>query len=130
MLISPVSGSDARVRVLMKVSGTVVGRLLKLTSLATPQVKLDEKIAREQGFDSVAPLAAIAVALLDAGQIDLECLATQMLCGECLLPGFGMDGVPVIHVGICDGAGASLIEWRDCLAVVVSFFVFDLCKPA
>ena len=74
------------------------------------QVKPDEKIAGEQGFDLVSPLAAIAVALFDFGQIDLECLAAQIFRSTHFLPGFGIDGVPVLHVGIRMGAEASLIE--------------------
>ena len=41
---------------------------------------------------------AKAPGLFDFGQIDLEFLAAQMLRGVLFLPGFGMDGVPELHV--------------------------------
>ena len=69
------------------------------------QVKPDEKIAGEQGLDLLSPLAAIAVGLFDVGQIDLECLAAQIFRSTHFLSGFGMDGVPVFHVGYLPGRG-------------------------
>jgi len=67
------------------------------------------KIAGAHGSDHVSPLVAITLGLVDFRQIDLEFLAAQILCCSHLLPGFGVDGVPVFHVGFSAGADTSLM---------------------
>jgi hypothetical protein len=91
------------------------------------EVESYKEIAREQRFDGITPSATVAARLFDPRQIDLECLASQLLFGMFLLPGFGMNGVPVFHAG-CGNRAGMLLVCSSILPIDLAYHYFCLAS--